>query len=299
MDEKSVGGLVFEHAYSTEASGAASYCAYDPNYYSVPSGSAGPVSVNVSDMRVPKVDEITSWLYDNCLQTSQPLSAFVDLAKKTGDVAEATELQIKKEDQELGLRIVRLYGISIFGARPSSACAAPPESSQSGRAAASSDGFFWTTWETVRDTVAVAFGGLMRAFADYGYRPQKVAWIALGALGLALAYLRLWAGVVRFRAVNKSTIRPVGWAFLFDRMLPAYHIREDHYNVDAYYRLAFGTGADPQSIRYMNYFRLEIPVVKADETNRRRVESCLEGLKWAGIVLSIFLAAAINALFKG
>jgi hypothetical protein len=297
--EKSVAGLVFEHAYSTEASGSPRYCAYDPNYYLLPSGSAGPTPVNVSDMRVPKVDEITSWLRDNCLQTSQPLSAFIDLAKKTGDVAEATELQIKKEDQELGLRIVRLYGISIFGAQPSSGCRAPPQSSQSGRAAASSDGLFWTFVGSLRDTVAVAYGGLMRTFADYGYRPQKVAWIAIAALLLALAYLRLWVRVVGFRPVNKSTIRPLNWAFLFDRMLPAYRIREDHYNVDDYYRLAFRSGADPESIRYMNYFGLKIPLVRADETDKGRVESCLEMLKWAGIVLSIFLAAAINALFKG
>jgi hypothetical protein len=297
--DRSVGGLVFDHAYSTRASGVAGYCAYDPNYYSLRSGSAGPAPVNMSEMRVPKVDEITDWLHDNCLQTSQPLSAFIDLAKKTGDVTAATELQIKKEDQELGLRIVRLYGIRIFGAQPSSNCGDATPSNYAALAAASPDGLFWKVLGSARDTVAVAFGGLMRVFADYGYRPQKVLWIALAVLVLALAYLRLWARVVGFRPVKKSSIRPIGWAFLFDRMLPAYHIREDHYNVEAYYKLAFRTSVDPQFIRYMNYLVWKIPLVKADDLDKRRVESCLEVLKWVGIGLSIFLAAAINALFKG
>jgi hypothetical protein len=292
----SVGGLAFEQAYSAHPKAAAEYCAYDPDYYKPPLGDARSRGVNVSDMRLPQVSEIMSWLENNCLQTTQPLSAFIDLAKKTGDGTAATALQIQRENEELRLQARRTFGLRFFSIQKSSTCPDVPWANAEER---TSKAFFWTVLDFVRDVVAVLFGGILWLLADHGYHPQKVGWFVLGVLVVALAYFWLWVRVVGFRPAKKSLISPISWAFLFDRLLPAYRIREDHYDVAAYYKWTFGKDADPNTIRYMTYLGYRIPLVKADEADKRRVEARLENLKWGGIVLSIFLVAAINALFKG
>jgi hypothetical protein len=107
----SVGGLAFEQAYTAPAL----TCEYDPNYYNNKTSQKVEAKLDNSGdrslhMRIPRVDEVMSWLDNNCLQTTQPLSVFIDAAKKAGDVADATELQIARETKELQLRIQHLFG---------------------------------------------------------------------------------------------------------------------------------------------------------------------------------------------
>ena len=91
-------------------------------------------------------------------------------------------------------------------------------------------------------------------------------------------------------------------AFLFDRLLPAYHIREDHYDIEAYYKWTLRIGRNsryafaPKDMEQLKYLVWTLRVIRADEKDVRHVETCLDVIKAIGIVLAIFLVAAINAL---
>lgn len=297
MRGMSVGGLAFEQAYTA----AGVTCAYDPDYYKEPpSGAIEARLENVgerSHWRLPRVPEIMSWLDNNCLQTTQPLSAFVDAAKKAGDVADATELQIARETQELQLRIQR-----VFGSKRNSNCEDSPKVTAAAVDSVS-DGvsFVSNAVSFVSDAAAVLFGSFLWLVADHGYRPQKVFWFVAAALIGAVAYFWLWEKVVGFMPANKNAIRPISLPFLFDRLLPWYKISEEHYDVDSYYKRVSKPlktdGSDKVPVTYMNLFWFKIPVVKADEGDIIRIRKCLEVMKWTGLLLALFLVAAVKALF--
>ena len=285
---RSVGGLAFEQAYTA----ADAKCAYDPNYYEIPPQEVEARLENVGDrshhMRLPRVAEVTSWLDNNCLQTTQPLSAFIDAAKKAGDVADVTDLQIARETKELELRIQHL-----FGARERKwSCGGQGAGQATGIAAI--DGLS-STFNFVSDAAAVFVGAIVWFAADHGYRPGKVFWILAATLIGAAAYFRLWLKVVAFAPANKNTIWPIGLLFLFDQLLPAYRINEDNYNVQSYYKLA-PTSVQIDDITYMNLSRRKVALIKADEKDVHHVQKCLSIVKGIGILLAVFLVAAINAL---
>jgi hypothetical protein len=357
MHEMSVGGLAFEQAYAVPA-GAVVPCAYDPKYYERPSGEAEPKPQleSVGGMRLPQVGEIMDWVDKNCLQTTQPLSAFVDAAKRAGDVTQATELQMAKASKELGLRSFRVFrtilgtgpiGVWILGGDSTSNCVEAPEplteigpastgsitpqpvgvgASSTGSITpelvssigGSATGSIGTFLNLINDAAAVVFGTILWILAGHGYRPQQVGWLVLLTLILALAYLRLWARVVAFMPADQNTIRgtqlpidenqgtmpstahtstsrPIGIVFLFDRMLPAYKIREENYNVGTYYKRA-SKGSDFASVTKIKLFWGNILVVKADSKDVARVERCLGIIKALGIVFALFLVGAINAM---
>ena len=98
----------------------------------------------------------------------------------------------------------------------------------------------------------------------------------------------------------------MGILFLFDRLLPAYQIREEHYQIESFYKLApRGTGdipaddADELGIRRMHYLRwANIPVVKVTTSESRKIERCLIIIKAIGLIMAVFLVAAVNALIS-
>jgi hypothetical protein len=74
-------------------------------------------------------------------------------------------------------------------------------------------------------------------------------------------------------------------------LIPAYQIRADNYEISTYYKCGKGTEA-----RLTSYLRLPMSVVPATAEEARRAEICLDVLRALGIVVAVFLIAAINAL---
>jgi hypothetical protein len=296
VNEMSVGGLAFEQVYTAPAV----KCAYDPDYYrSRPNEPEEFLLGNVGDlrsqyMRLPRVNEIMSWLNQNCLRTTQPLSAFVDVAKKAGDITEATQLQIARETKELSLRIQRLLG--PLGIKNSTSCGTEETAMSSLGEPVNFINYVGNFINYISDWAAVLFGSFLWLVADHGYRPQKVGWFVGGTLVCAAAYFWLRLRVVGFMSANKTTIHPVGIAFLFDRLLPAYRISEEHYDIESYYKLASKAQKRKDSCRYLEFLRFKIRVVKAEQKDTRRIEKSLVILKSIGFILAIFLVAAIQAL---
>jgi hypothetical protein len=149
---------------------------------------------------------------------------------------------------------------------------------------------------------AVIFGGLLWLVADHGFHPEKVGWWVLGAIAVFALYFWFGLKIVGIKVKDRDTILPVGILFLFDRLLPAYQIREDHYHIEAFYkrvprhRLIDGDHPIRVDLKTMRYLPLAHAVTETTEAEKERAEKCLNILKVIGLVLAIFMVAAINAI---
>jgi hypothetical protein len=291
LDEMSVSGLGFEQVYAAEVQ-----CAYDPNYYEPPVGGNQSTRLeNVSDprskLRLPRVNEVMSWLGSNCLQTTQPFAAFVDAAQKSGNDTDAKQFRIARANKELWLRINR-----AFGTGATSSCSGAFQAKVGEDPSMTDRISKFVTF--LNDVLAIGFGIILWAVAQHGYRPEQAGFFVIGALMCAAIYLWLWIRVVGFMPANKDTVRPIGAMFLFDRLLPAYLMREEHSAIESFYVRPKKGGSGRSDATIMKYLWFRIPVVRAGTDDVHRAERCFDVIKAVGFVLIIFLVAAINALFS-
>jgi hypothetical protein len=248
-----------------------------------------------SNFRSPHVEEVMSWLNRNSLATTQPFAAFVEVFQKHGEDNDAKALRIAKADIELCLKVQR-----VFGALGNWICKkntdAPSQNKKNATTVQSgglSDVFSWGA-----DLVSVVFGAVLWVIADNGYRPEKVGWfVVLAMIGFG-AYFCFALRVVGLLPKEKHIILPMGILFLFDRLLPAYQIREDHYHIAAFFKRVPRKMRKSQHLKTetMRYLWWDIPVVVTSEAERLRVQRSLDILKIIGLVLAVFLVAAINAI---
>jgi hypothetical protein len=302
--------------------------------------------------RLPMVEEVTGWLDGNLLATTQPFQAFVDVFQKHGDDNDATELRVRKADAELCLKAQRLFGDWICGRAGQVRSGASAEAARLGMslAADSSQDSATTSASTGKQTdliswlfskfqsglqlgadfISVVLGGVLWLIADNGYHPQKVGYFVVLSIVLFGVYFWFILRAVGLLPKEKHIILPFGIVFLFDRLLPAYQIREDHYNVAEYYVRApkavteaatkpkpgetttpepgrvttsgvntpepGTTATSAPEVKYMRYAWLKWPVIAATDDQRLTIERSLDVLKVLGLVLAVFLVAAINAM---
>src|SRR5205823_2840431 len=113
--------------------------------------------------------------------------------------------------------------------------------------AQSTSGIFSGTGEIA----TLAFQWALLAVADHGLRPGKAMWWVLGVLAFFMCGFWLFARIIGFEpkseeaatpAPEGSTAPPVVWPvsilFLFDRLIPVYRIREEHYAITRFFRKA-------------------------------------------------------------
>jgi hypothetical protein len=285
-------GIQFEQVYSSAKIATPVRCGYNPTF-AQPSGGTGLDSLDnlTSPLPLPEVDEVTSWLRRNAVNTTQPFAAFVDVFQKHGDDDAAKQLRISRATTELEAKTSRLF-------RPD-----PPDTAVPATAAA----FFAPLWNGIKSVfrfvtglAAVLFGWLLYLLADNGYRPEKVVWWVAAIIILSGLYFWLRLNVIAIRPEHKNEPLPIGFLFLFDRLLPAYQVREDHYKIDKYMKwvprdYSPGPGETLAELRYFRkkFHLLEVP---ANHDDIKRAERALDIIKFLGLVLAIFLVAAVNAL---
>jgi hypothetical protein len=263
----------------------------------VPSGSGGKSAISKDDadpgsnFRSPHVEEVMSWLNRNSLATTQPFAAFVEVFQKHGENNDAKALRIAKANLELCLKAQRVFGDWIC--KKNVDTPSQSKASSTVQSAGLSDVFAWGT-----DFVSVVFGAVLWLIADNGYRPEKVGWFVVLAIAAFGMYFCLGLRVVGLLPKEKQIILPMGILFLFDRLLPAYQIRADHYQIASFFKRVPRKMRKSQYLKTskMRYLWWEIPVVATSEVERLRVERSLDVLKIIGLVLAVFLVAAINAI---
>jgi len=275
--------LQFQQIYSS-GRGKTLECGYYPNF-SQPSGRKGSDGLDnlTEPLPLPEVDEVMSWLSTNELRTTQPFAAFVEVLQKNGEDTAAKRLRIARANTELTGKVDRL-----FRAAPTNVGPMPATTVFTSILDAISRFMTFVT-----DLVAVFFGCVLWLLADNGYRPEKVGWFVVGIILFSGLYFWFFIRVIAIQPEGKNKLLPVGVMFLFDRLLPAYHIREDHYKIARYMKWVTRT---QDVTKEFHYFKVRFRVVEADAKSTERTEKLLGFIKFLGLVLAIFLVAALNAL---
>lgn len=272
--------------------------------------------------RLPKVEEVMGWLNGNLLATTQPFQAFVDVFQKHGEEDDARALRVAKADAQLCLKARRVFGKGICGRQSEAETGISPTTVSSGTSAATNgsetsdttsaatkkvDKASWWNeifsallrWiELGADFVLVMLGGVLWLIAGNGYHPEKVGYFVVLSIIVFAIYFWFVLRAVGLLPKEKHTILPFGIVFLFDRLLPAYQIREDHYSIARFYmRVPRKATKDVTGeLKTMRYFWHDWPVVAATESQRIQIERSLDVLKVLGLILAVFLVAAINAI---
>ncbi|NVO12668.1 MAG: pentapeptide repeat-containing protein [Rhodoplanes sp.] len=278
-----------------------------------------------SQVELPAVDEVLLWLGKNKAPSSQPFLTFVDAFEKAG--ADPNELRIQRKNLDLCAHTARwLPFVAAFCPAGTQATAASgPDPGGSGRTVRSSLGAMVAA---VSDLIGSAFAVMLWALADHGLRPGKVVWWVAGVLAIFWLVLRFGLRVVAFQPAGSEAsahlkLWPVGPLFLFDRLIPLYKICNEHYAITHYYRLAAAEPTETPSIVTTNAVApatlaatapaaaapddppqqatlrgRKILVRAVDEDTQARVDKLLVVLRVIGVVLTIFLLAALNALTR-
>jgi hypothetical protein len=254
----------------------------------------------------PSVEQVVTWLDRNKNKTksSQAFTAFADAFEGIGE--DATSLRVARATQDL-----RDKTDDWLNARPFPF-------------GASFDSFHATFF----DSMPLAFGWGLRAVADHGFRPGNVVYWVLGTL--FVFWLIFWFGlkIVAFEPEEKQSgakgqsehgsslpkrssprLLPIGFLFLFDRLIPAVEIREENYSIGNVYRRASPVFRWPWKKRWepnnkntdiykMKYLGRTHFLVLLDEQDKDRLKRWLIAVRVIGVVWGVFLLAALNALIK-
>jgi hypothetical protein len=316
-----VDGLNFDRVYSAPAAceygGSKSAPAiYDQRTLSI-------ITDFTETLELPKVEDALKWLDLNKIVSTQPYTAFATAFKNAG--VDSTAIDIARENRELCERAARWLPFTILRrfcrtaaeiresevgeSQKKPAIETTPASLQSGWHELGMA--FLSIPSQLADLAQLGFRGGLYFLADHGYRPGKVLWWVT----LTLVVFWLWfiwpLKVVAYTSKTGSLasehspadipkMRPLGFSFLFDRLLPAYQIDSAHYEIESYFkRVAVSETAGrmppPPVVRRLLFF--EWPVERV--TNQREVEhieKLLRVLRILGVVFAIFLGAAVSAL---
>jgi hypothetical protein len=241
-------------------------------------------------LELPTANEAIGWIQANKFIGTQPFAQFVSAFELSGDQNRARDLRIGASNELLNKSIRELCPVCFrWGA-------ARAESTESEPDPYKSDGNVSPLMEVVRwfERAVVTFLGLMLKFlAGHAYRPERIGWFVVGTIVLALLIFRHWIKVIAYTVESDTKLRPIGFWFLFDRLLPAYRIREGNYNIDKFYAISDTVAGSRRSVRHLGVRR---PVIEASAQQSRRAERMLDVLRLCGLVFTIFVIAAISRL---
>src|SRR5262245_48784812 len=273
-----------------------------------------------TQVELPNVDEVMQWLNKNAAPSSQPFTAFVRAFERAGE--KATDLRVRRQTYELCEKTARWLPMidricpryqlleEGNGATPANrdapaAAADPPD--KPGAMANVRDVFSATG-----ELIMIAFDWGLYILADHGLRPAKVVWSVVGTLIVFFAVFWLWLRIIGVEPDGKDSqapgavpvIWPITFLFLFDRLIPAYKIRDEHYAINKVYRRATkteskaGAQATGGPLYPLSYFGRKIQVCPGSEADLAIASKWLIMLRIIGVVFTIFLLAAINTLVR-
>jgi hypothetical protein len=145
------------------------------------------------------------------------------------------------------------------------------------------------------DYMRLGMNWTLGEIADYGFRPQKAIFVAIGIVGIAWAIFARCIGVVAFVPRKKDEVRLIGLIFFFDHLIPALKINEDNYDVKTYL-VRPAKDADRDDIQVFQHYGRALEFAPADPRQTRRADRALILIEMIGFVLAAFVIAGIQAL---
>jgi hypothetical protein len=314
-----VDGLTFDRLYDGHASceygGSPTTPAYDDRSLLI-------IPDFTEELQLPSVENALRWLDLNTVSSTQPYTAFATAFSKAG--VDSTAITVARASLELCERAAHWLPHPVLklvckdaatrrenGGKQSSSSPTPQTPP-----AVKEDGWYKLGTAIVSipnelsDLGQLGFRGGLYFLADHGYRPAKVLWWVTLTLVFFWA-LFLWPlKVVAYTSrpdpaspapsdTATPKLRPLGFIFLFDRLLPAYQIDRTHYKIEGYFKRiplsAVTNGASAPKVRRLLFF--EWPVERiTSEGEIEIIENTLGILRILGLVFAIFLAAAVSSL---
>jgi hypothetical protein len=244
----------------------------------------------------PSVEQVTTWLTrnKNAASSTQPFAAFAEAFERIGE--DATPLRVARATQELTDKTKD----------------------------------WWKTWSptsfraTFLEPIPIGFQWGLWIVADHGYRPGKAVYGVL--ITLLIFWLIFWLrlNIIGFEPEQKADARsqlelnfaqgtfaapkvlPIGILFLFDRLIPAFEIREENYSIGTVYgrvsplvgfcasRRHFAVSNKQQTceMRYLGRNHILVPLGAPE---KERFKKWLFALRVIGFVWGGFLLAALRA----
>lgn len=317
-----VDGLQFDRLYNGHAS-----CEYGGSKTAPPIYDDRTLSI-ISDfneaLELPKVEDALKWLDLNTIGSTQPYTAFANAFRNVG--ADSTPITVARENRELCERAARWLPLEILKVFCRDAAKrreiSGDESSKNLTSKSQLPPHGQAGWHQLgatllsipnqlSDLALLGFQGGLYFLADHGYRPGKVLWWVTLTLVAFWLWFLLRLKVVAYSSKTESSafehaplditkVRPLGFLFLFDRLLPAYQIDSAHYEIESYFKrmpVSEIASRAPPLLVVRRLLFLEWPVERV--TNQEevdRIEVSLRVLRILGVVFAIFLAAAVSAL---
>jgi hypothetical protein len=267
-----------------------------------------------TQVELPSVDDVLPWLNKNAAPSSQPFAAFVAAFERAGE--SATRLRVNRKTMDLCEKTARwlpFAGRFCPGRRLSHGLAAQAQDATAQQRQTGAATGIGEIFSNTGEILMIGFQWMLFLLADFGLRPAKVVW----SVGITLLAFSLWfwlvLGIVGFEPKRQEEqaatagpppLWPISFLFLFDRMIPAYKIRDEHYSIAKLYRRATageidaGTRAQEGPPYPMHYLGRKYLVSPADAADLQRVEKWLVVLRIIGVVFAVFLLAAINELAR-
>ncbi|MBV8511832.1 MAG: hypothetical protein JO289_16895, partial [Xanthobacteraceae bacterium] len=276
-----------------------------------------------TQVELPSSDKVLRWLEKNKAPSSQPFAAFAAAFERAGE--SAVNLRVGRQTYDLCEKtshwtFPRWLALHTGQCprRDEEADPAPTPATQQALAlhpegppgSGSAPGIFASFINNAVDLAMIAFNWGLYGLADYGLRPAKVIWSILITVGLFALLFWFYLRVVGFEPKPKDDVPPaaapdiwpLGFLFLFDRLIPLYQIRDQHYSISKFYRCATrrelraAPAGGPQTP--MLFLGRKVLVAPATEAETRRIEKWLVVLRAIGAIFTIFLVAAIASLTK-
>ncbi len=228
-----------------------------------------------ADSKLPDVSHVTGWLHKNTTLSLQPMTAFIRAFENAG--ANPTGLKVAKAQIEFDRTLADRNNATAAAWNTKTVPA-----------------FLWEDgFRVLVDYLRLAGAWVLGLIADHGFRPVKVLWSVLIILVGFWLLFRFGLGIVAFLPDRQTELRPVGFTFVFDRLIPIYRLREENYQIARFYQR--GIGSDE---RASHYFWRTGPCVPALPWQTHYAGICLDILKALGMVLAVFMIAALNALVQ-
>jgi len=303
-----VSGLHFEHIYGSQADCETALSIRSSRDLRVravdkPSSSAGDRSTDSLNfppqLRLPDTDQVIAWINKNSFSgTQQPFAEFVGVFEREGNSEAAKNLRISAANAAFKASGCNLLPSFFRGGGP---CRLANESNQGAQRTTERSMFgqiFIDVVQWFEKAVLVLIDAILWLLADHGYRPERIGWFVFGTLlFFMLTLFPLWLGIVGYAVKSRpDKVKPIGLVFLFDRLLPAYRLREENYDIAYYYVLP--KKGENRNCAIMNYRQLSWIVAEANERETERAEKWLDILRFLGLVFTIFIIAAISKLAR-